>query len=129
MNTLARIFYAMSALTAATPVGGCFYSAYEDPSAQYIHRTQTITTEAGNAQEINAATQVIDPWPRSAGNRNIPGNGDRVVNAAERYRAKSNAAASGQGGQSPVAGAAGTAAGATPSPSSSPPGTPPSPSN
>jgi hypothetical protein len=122
------MLFAISTLSAATALGGCLYGPYEDPSAQYLHRTQTITTEAGNAQEINAATQVIDPWPRSAANRKIPGNGDRVVNAAERYRAKSNAATPGQGGQSPVAGAAGTVS-TTPSSSSSPLSSPSIPPN
>jgi hypothetical protein len=126
MNRLIRLLCAIAALTAAAALGGCLYGPYEDSSAQYLHRTQTITTEAGNAQEINAATQVIDPWPRSAGNRNIPGNGDRTVNAAERYRAKSSPATPGQGGQSPVAGA-GTVS-TTPSSSSSP-NTPSIPSN
>src|SRR3979411_624042 len=32
--------------------------------AQYIQRSDTITLGAGNAKDVNAATHVIDPWPR-----------------------------------------------------------------
>ena len=35
---------------------------------------------------MNAATHVIDPWPRYVGNRQIPVNGDRLSRAVERYR-------------------------------------------
>jgi hypothetical protein len=35
---------------------------------------------------VNAATHVIDPWPRYVGNRRIPVNGDRLSRAVERYR-------------------------------------------
>jgi hypothetical protein len=92
-------------------VAGCGYGTYEYPAAQYVNRTQKITTSAGNAQEINEATQVIDPWLPTTGNRNIPANGDRMVNAAERYRAKTQGGQAGQLGQagaSPVGGSAGT---------------------
>jgi hypothetical protein len=105
-------------MLALMPLGGCWwYGPFEDPSAQYIHRTQTIATEAGNAQEVNAATQVIDPWPPSAANRNIPANGDRMVNTAERYRAKAGPAGPGgqQGGLSPIAGAGTVSSGSAPS--------------
>ena len=52
----------------------------------YIQRSDTITPGAGNARDVNAATHVIDPWPRYVGNRRIPGNGERMVGAIERYR-------------------------------------------
>src|SRR5262249_37086355 len=45
-----------------------------------------ITLGAGNAKAVNAATHIIDPWPRYVGNRRIPGNGDRLSRAVERYR-------------------------------------------
>jgi hypothetical protein len=77
-------------------LGGCGYGVYEYPSAEYLHRTDTITTSAGNAQAINEVTQVIkpNPWDKSAHNRRIRGNGDRAVNAVERYRAKQSSSGS-----------------------------------
>src|SRR5260370_42120829 len=58
----------------------------QDPFSMYVQRSDTITLGAGNAKDVNAATHVIDPWPRYVGNRNIPGNGDRLSRAVERYR-------------------------------------------
>src|SRR5712691_9755491 len=58
----------------------------QDPFAQYIQRSDTITLGAGNAKDVNAAAHVIDPWPRYVGNRRIPGNGERLSGAVERYR-------------------------------------------
>jgi hypothetical protein len=58
----------------------------QDPVSQYLQRSNKITLSAGNAKEVNAATQVIDPWPPYVGNRRIPGNGERMVSAIERYR-------------------------------------------
>ena len=58
----------------------------QDPFAMYIERSDTVTLGAGNARDVNAATHVIDPWPRYVGNRRIPGNGDRLSRAVERYR-------------------------------------------
>ncbi len=58
----------------------------QDPFAMYFQRSDTITLGAGNAKDVNAATHVIDPWPRYVGDRRIPGNGDRLSRAVERYR-------------------------------------------
>jgi len=58
----------------------------QDPFAMYVERSDRVTLQAGNAKDVNAATHVIDPWPRYVGNRRIPGNGDRLSRAAERYR-------------------------------------------
>jgi hypothetical protein len=58
----------------------------QDPFAQYVHRSDKITLSAGNASAVNTATHVIDPWPRYVGNRRIPGNGERMAGAVERYR-------------------------------------------
>ncbi len=58
----------------------------QDPFAQYLQRSDTVTLDAGNAKETNAVTHVIDPWPRYVGNRRIPGNGQRLTGAVERYR-------------------------------------------
>jgi hypothetical protein len=58
----------------------------QNPFSQYLQRSNKITLSAGNAQAVNTATHVIDPWPRYVGNRRIPGNGERMVSAIERYR-------------------------------------------
>jgi hypothetical protein len=58
----------------------------QDPIAMYLQRSDKITLGAGDAKAVNAATHIIDPWPRYVGNRRIPGNGDRLSRAVERYR-------------------------------------------
>lgn len=58
---------------------------FDDPFAPYAQRTQTITLSAGNAKEANAAIHVIDPWPPYAYNTRIPGDGQRMAEAVERY--------------------------------------------
>jgi hypothetical protein len=58
----------------------------QDPFAMYFQHDDKITLGAGNAKDVNAATHVIDPWPRYVGNRRIPANGDRMSRAVERYR-------------------------------------------
>jgi hypothetical protein len=57
-------------------------------SEQYIQRSDTITLGAGNAKDVNAATHVIDPWPRYVGRRRIPANGERMVGSMQRYLGK-----------------------------------------
>jgi hypothetical protein len=57
----------------------------QDPFAMYVQRSDKITLGAGDAKDVNAATHVIDPWPRYVGDRRIPGNGDRLSRAVTRY--------------------------------------------
>lgn len=52
----------------------------------YLERLEGITASAGNAKDVNAVTHMIDPWPRHVRNRRIPGNGERMVGAVNRYR-------------------------------------------
>ena len=119
-----------SFLAVATAIGlaGCWSNPYEYPStAQYVHRSQSITMNAGSAQEANEATQVIDPWKRGVGNPRYPVSGDRMVNAAERYRAKASTvsqpgSSSGQTGQPGASPTGGTSS--SPSSSSGTAGTP-----
>ena|SRR5215510_8830483 len=80
MSVLIRI---AAIVSLAVSVGGCLS---ESPAAQYLRRTDTITTSAGNAKEVNAATNVIDPWGPGVGDPRIRANGDRMVGAMERYR-------------------------------------------
>jgi hypothetical protein len=57
-----------------------------DYFSPYLQRTDKIYPGAGDAKDVNAATHVIDPWPRNVGDRNIPANGERMVGAVTRYR-------------------------------------------
>jgi hypothetical protein len=86
-------------LAAALPaaLGGCWSGLYENPAAQYVNRSDTITLSAGNAKDVNAATHVIDPWPRNVKDRRIPGNGERMVGAVQRYQRPQNGRAPRQG--------------------------------
>ena len=63
--------------------GGDFYDNFGTP---YLQRTETMTPDSGDSKEVNAATHTIDPWPRRVSNRRIPGNGERMSRAVERYR-------------------------------------------
>lgn len=58
----------------------------DDIVAPYLQRTDSIMAGAGNAKAVNSVTHMIDPWPPYSGNRRIPGNGERMAGAAERYR-------------------------------------------
>ena len=75
----------------AVLVGGSFAASAalawdQNPFATYFQRSDKITLWEGDAKAVNAATHVIDPWPRYVGNRRIPVNGDRLSRAVERYR-------------------------------------------
>jgi hypothetical protein len=54
--------------------------------SEYLARRDGITLNAGNAVMTNQVTQMVDPWPRNAGNRNIAFNGERMDAAYQRYR-------------------------------------------
>jgi uncharacterized phage-associated protein len=79
-------FAATMIFTGSVLIAGAALAWDQDPVDQYLHRSDKITLSAGNAKQVNAATHVIDPWPRYVGNRRIPGNGERMAGAAERYR-------------------------------------------
>jgi hypothetical protein len=83
MSNIART---IAVVGVAAACGGCWAGVYENPGAEYLHRSDTITLSAGNAKEVNATTHIIDPWPRRAANRRIPSNGERTVHAIERYK-------------------------------------------
>ena len=77
-------------------------------SCQYLDRHETISLHGGDALASNVAIQMIDPWPLSAGDRHIPGDGERAAAAIERYRKNAvtepqglgaSALSSGQGAQ------------------------------
>jgi hypothetical protein len=62
----------------AALVGGC--------SDIYYDRRETLTFGGGDAVATNVAIHTIDPWPKAAADRNIPGQGTTMAIAAERYR-------------------------------------------
>jgi hypothetical protein len=66
------------ALVAATALTGC--------TDMYLDRRDTVSFAAGDAVAANKVTQMIDPWPPYAGDRNIAFDGERMQMAAERYR-------------------------------------------
>jgi len=69
---------AVLALAATTLLGAC--------TDMYLDRRDSVSFGAGDAVAVNKITQMIDPWPPYAGNRNIAFDGERMQAAAERYR-------------------------------------------
>ncbi len=57
-----------------------------DEMGHYFQRIDSNSLVSGDARELNAVTQIIDPWPRYARNRRIPANGQRMVGAINRYQ-------------------------------------------
>jgi len=102
----------------ACALGGCWSGIYENPAAQYVARSDTVTLSAGNAKDVNAATHVIDPWPRNVKDRRVTGNGERMVGAVQRYQRPQAGRAAGQAqarpGVNPGEVAGGAAAGGPP---------------
>src|SRR3954451_4077817 len=68
----------LAILLAATALGGC--------TDMYLDRRDTVSFGAGDAVAANKVTQMVDPWPLRAGDRNIAFDGERMAAAAERYR-------------------------------------------
>jgi len=71
-------------LGAATLATDCRAQIFDNPFSPYFERSITITPNAGNAADTNAAIQRIDPWPPYAGYTRIPGQGEHAVNSIER---------------------------------------------
>ncbi|GEM_PF-2862995 len=57
-----------------------------DEIGRYFQRIPTSSLVSGDAKEVNAVTQIIDPWPRYARDRRIPVNARRMVGAMDRYQ-------------------------------------------
>src|SRR5947207_5070316 len=96
-DQMMRIARTLCFLTLTIALGGCWSGIYENPAAQYVNRSDTVTLSAGNAKNVNAATHVIDPWPRYVGNPRIRANGERMVGAVQRYQRPQAARSPGQG--------------------------------
>jgi hypothetical protein len=62
----------------AAMLGGC--------SDIYFDRRETVALGADDHLASNSVEQMVDPWPRYVGNKNIAFNGERVQSGVERYR-------------------------------------------
>jgi hypothetical protein len=74
----ANLRRALGALALCAALAGC--------SDYYYARTDSLSPSAGDALATDRITQMVDPWPRAAADRNIAFNGERMQAAAERYR-------------------------------------------
>jgi hypothetical protein len=77
---------ALILLAATLSLGACDGLYGDDEFARYMQRSDKITLSAGDAKEVNAATQTIHPWPRGVGDPRISANGERMERAIDRYR-------------------------------------------
>jgi hypothetical protein len=92
---MSKISHVLAFASFVITAGGCATAAYagdffffaygDDLFAPYFQRKDSVTLSAGNAKAVNAASQIIDPWPRYVGNRRIPASGERMVGAVRRY--------------------------------------------
>jgi hypothetical protein len=65
-------------ILSGTMLAGC--------SDVYFDRRETIALSADDAVATDRVAQMIDPWPRDVGRRDIAFNGEKMQNAVERYR-------------------------------------------
>ena len=84
MMKLWRISALMLGASASCAAAGD--QTFDDFFGEYFHRTDTITVGAGNAKEVNAASQMLDPWPPHVRDRRIPADGARMTGAIQRYK-------------------------------------------
>jgi hypothetical protein len=59
---------------------------FDDLFDVYVQRIDGVTASAGDAKAVNAATHVDNPWPPYVRDRRIPGDGERMAGAVERYK-------------------------------------------
>jgi prophage tail gpP-like protein len=65
-------------MLATSLLGGC--------SDIYFDRRETISLGADDGGATNQVAQMIDPWPREVGRREVAYNGQKMQTAVERYR-------------------------------------------
>ena len=70
----------------ASACGGCWAEADRVPGAEYLYRTDKMTLTSGNSKDVNAISEIPDPWPRHVGDSRIPVNGDRMVRSVEAFK-------------------------------------------
>jgi hypothetical protein len=84
------------ALGVAAALAGCSPGVpFDDPTADYMQRSLTVSPTSGNVQAGNLAIQTRTPWPREAQYTSIPVNGSKMVKAVQNYE-------SGAGGGPPA---------------------------
>jgi hypothetical protein len=66
------------AVVLGAALGGC--------SDIYYDRRETVALGADDHIAVNMAVQMVDPWPRYVGNKNLAFNGQRMQVAVECYR-------------------------------------------
>lgn len=54
--------------------------------SEYLDRRDALSVQSGNAVQTAKVAQMVDPWPRDSGNRNIAFDGSVMGSAVERYR-------------------------------------------
>lgn len=69
-----------AAIAACALLGAC------SEASLYTDRRDSIALSAGDAIAADQVTQMVDPWPRASGNRNIDFNGQKMQSAVQRYR-------------------------------------------
>jgi len=82
MSSLSRTKACCNALSAVVALGA-FLAGCSDI---YYDRRETVALGADDHIAVNQVAQMVDPWPRYVGNKNIAFNGERMQAAAERYR-------------------------------------------
>ena len=73
-------------LLAVFTLGSCNGLAGNDEMDRYFQRSDTITLSAGDANQANAVTQIIHPWPHNVGDRRIVVSAAKTGGAIGRYR-------------------------------------------
>lgn len=64
-------------------LAGCLLGGCSDI---YYDRRDTVALSAEDHIDSNRVAQMVDPWPRDVGNKNIAFNGERIQAGVERYR-------------------------------------------
>ena len=77
MRPSSNLLRGLALVIVLTAVSGC---------SEYLDRRDTITLGAGDAMAADAMTEMVDPWPRAAAQRNIGFSGPRMENAIQRYK-------------------------------------------
>ncbi len=79
-------FLAALALMAKASPANAGDREFEDYFGAYFERIEGVTPGSGDAKEVNAASQIVTPWPHRVWDRRIPANGPRMSGAIQRYQ-------------------------------------------
>jgi hypothetical protein len=79
------IYRVLIVVLGSLSLGGCYGLYGNDEMDRYFQRSDTLTMSAGDAKQVNAVTQTINPWPRNVGDRRIASDARRVGAAVTRY--------------------------------------------